>query len=935
MKHVFRKAFLMPKTLVLTLLLLSAIVHIYAQPDTIYAIGQIIPYDISSTNSLNFPLKLAEPIGDINGDGLCDFTVNTWALNEKTEDPNDFVQKSAIITDITEPQSAYVFHSAELKGIGDYNGDGFEDMVDLTGHKILLGRQSGHDFTTIDFEIPDEMDYVHFRKDLTGDGKADFILGGQYIDSLFLFSQEFDSCKALSLYGMWPTIDDIFIDFYDYDNDGINELLVSTYSLDRFVFRWFVYDSIAANFQLEKQKSILPTQEPSVHFSNSIADMNGDGLMDICYSYFENGGMNLAVMFGSNTSTNYFTDPVEFEIGNKNRLIYCAGDFNNDGTDDWYSKVAVDTVIIYYSSDSVATHGFNTALFAIDTAKLVMPYAWHSITISPLKNLKTFDYNGDSISDILMSYWSFNESKHYDTTGMIIYLGNNNPDLNEKLVFGDTEPFKYSGEGFGIKISNAGDFNQDGFEDWAILAEHGKYINIYFGGTVLDYQSDMQVLLPQMPDSQCFDMVFGDLNNDGWIDLAVSNGNFNSTIRMVSSLIDAVEEVYIFYGGPDMPDVVDWRDAEIILDGYAGDYTSYGRSLAIPGDYNNDGYNDLLAGGGQSYNGTKGVDLYFGGNQFANNPSITIGSSIGYGNYYFGYPITSCGDIDDNGYRDFTLGAGSLQGDKGKSLVYFGSYFYDSIQDMVLDNPTAGGRSFGTFTPRNEGDFNNDGVPDLAHYDPYNDEATIYIYKGGKNMDNTIDLFLSDAERLNQLRYIEYVPDFTEKNKSDIVIMSAYNDPNLFLFTGSDHDKTEVDYIFKNNLRNASSVASGDFNNDGHTDLLVGNSNSAAAGWIPCGVVQHYTSPIMVGTNNESIENSTTLTIAPNPTKDNIEVIYNSSVNEEITITIYTLTGSEVYKTHGESNKSNTINLTRFKSGVYIVNILSGGKAERMKIVKV
>ena len=91
----------------------------------------------------------------------------------------------------------------------------------------------------------------------------------------------------------------------------------------------------------------------------------------------------------------------------------------------------------------------------------------------------------------------------------------------------------------------------------------------------------------------------------------------------------------------------------------------------------------------------------------------------------------------------------------------------------------------------------------------------------------------------------------------------------------------------------------------------------------------------MVGTNNESIENSTTLTIAPNPTKDYIEVIYNSSVNEEITITIYTLTGSEVYKTHGESNKSNTINLTRFKSGVYIVNILSGGKAERMKIVKV
>jgi len=939
MKQVFRKALWMPKSLVFAVLFLSNISNIYAQPDTLFAIGQIAPYDLNNVDSLNFPLNNAEPIGDINGDGLCDFVVYAgWAFNEKTDDPNDFIPKSAIITDITQPYASIVYHNSNIQGIGDYNGDGYDDMVDLVGHVILLGCQSGHDFSTLDIEIPEEMEYVLYKDDISGDGKTDFILGGNSNnDSLYFFSQEYESYKTLSMYMMWTTIDDFFIDFYDYDGDGMKELLVATYSFSDFVFRWFVYDSISDEFIIEKGKTLVPNHAPSYHFSNAMADMNGDGLMDVCYTYYENGGMNLEVMFGSATSPNYFSDPVEVEMGNKNRLIYCAGDFNNDGTDDWYSKVAVDTIIIYYSSDSVATHGFNIALFPIETNELVVPYTKNPDFISPVKNLQVFDYNGDSISDILMSYWSFNESKQYDTTGMVIFPGNYNPDFTDKIVFGDTEPIKNVYEGFGSKVLNIGDFNHDGFEDWAVLAATGKYINIYYGGVVLDYEHDKQILLPQIPASQCFDMVFGDLNNDGWIDLAVSNGNFSSEIWFVSSLIESIEEVYIFYGGPDMPDVVDWRNAEAILDGFEDDHIAYGRSLAMPGDYNNDGYNDLLAGGGDVYNGgDKGVDMYFGGDPFAHEPGMTIGSSIGYGNYSFGYPITSCGDINNDGYRDFTLGAGGLQSDNGKSLIYFGGPSYNTTQDMVLDNPTVDGRHFSTFTPKIEGDFNNDGIPDLAHYDPYDTlGASVYIYKGGQNMDNTIDLYLSDTARLNQLRSIEYVPDFSEKNKSDIILMSGYNEPDLLLFTGCDHNKTTVDYVFKNNLRKVGSVASGDFNNDGHIDLFVGNSNSAADGWAPCGVVQHYVSPLMVGTDEEPMENDASFSIAPNPANSQIEVVYNSKYKESITITICNLAGTVVYKMNGESNESNTININHLKSGVYFVSIHSTERTQRKKIVKV
>ncbi len=936
MKQVLRNPFRLFKSLVFTALILLITGTNYAQPDTLYAIGQLAPYDVNHVDSLNFPLRLAEPIGDINGDGLCDFVVNTgWAFNEKTDDPNDFIPKSAIITDISQPHGTLVLNNTNIQGIGDYNGDGYDDMVDLLGHVILLGRSSGQGFNTINVDFPAEMENVLFKDDISGDGKSDFILGGYDHDSLYIYSQEYESYKALSMYMMWTTIDSYFIDFYDYDGDGTEELLVATYSFSNFMFKWFVYDGVSDEFSVEKQKNLPPIHAPSTHYSNFMADMNGDGLKDICHTYYGNGAMNLEVRFGSNTSTNYFSEPVEIEMGNKNRLIYCAGDVNHDGADDWYSKVAVDTIIMYYGSDSVATHGFNTALFPIESNELIVPYAKNPNFLSPVNNLKAFDYDGDSFSDILLSYWSFNESKQYDTSGMVILMGSDNPDFNDKLVFGDAEPVTNTKDGFGTKVLNIGDFNHDGFEDWAVLAAAEKYIDIYYGGAVMDYAYDKQILLPQMPTSQCLDMVFGDLNNDGWIDLAVSNGNLLYEVGFVSSLIPAIEEVYVFYGGPDMPDVVDWRDAEAILDGFEDDYHAYGRSLAIPGDYNNDGFNDLIVGGGQSFT-SDGVYMYFGGDQFASEPGLTLISSIGYGNYYFGYPATSCGDINNDGYRDFTLGAGSLQNSNGKSLIYFGGPFYHHTQDMVLDNPTPDGRNFGTFTPRIEGDFNHDGIPDLAHYDPYDTlGASLYIYKGGQNMDNTIDLYLSDTARLYQLRSIEYVPDFSEKNKSDILLMSGYNDPNLLLFTGCDHDKTSVDYIFKNSLKNVGSVASGDFNNDGHTDVLVGNSNSAAAGWAPWGVVQHYVSPMLVGTNEEPMESFTSLSVAPNPANDHILVTYNSKSNEKITLTICNLAGAEVYKMNGQSNESNTININHLKSGVYVVSVLSSGKTERTKIVKI
>ena len=384
-----------------------------------------------------------------------------------------------------------------------------------------------------------------------------------------------------------------------------------------------------------------------------------------------------------------------------------------------------------------------------------------------------------------------------------------------------------------------------------------------------------------------------------------------------------------------LKDTKEWTEEEgrIIIDGEETFYT-FGRSLGIPGDYNNDGYNDLVVAGGyeKSY---AGVYMFFGGEQISLMPDMILNPQIGSHGSYFGYPVTSCGDINDDGYSDLALGAGSMS--NGKSLVYFGGPNYDSYDDLILHNPSANGRNFGIFTAQLEGDFNNDGIPDLAHYNPYDSiGGMVNIYTGGENMDNYVDLFLSDSTIITQLRNIEFISDFTEKGKSDLIIMSAYNDPNLLMFTGCNENKEGVDYIFKSKLSKTISVASGDFNNNGIVDVLTGIPWSAANGWAPTGVVQRYVSPIMTNVDEEESQKVLDeLTISPNPANTQIEVEFKSNLKESITVTICNLAGTEVYRTDSESNTSKIINLTHLKSGVYIVSILSPRNIICKKIVKI
>ena len=902
-----------------------------AQPDTIFPVNTIYPFQIDEPDPVNFPLQFPEPVGDINGDGLCDFVFTRYIWDERTDDLTDRISKSVIVTDIHNPKSAYVFYNAEIKGIGDYDGDGYDDMVDILNGIVYYGNASGTGFDSVMIVFPENIKKFYFHGDINNDGKQEFILGDEYQqETLFVYASDCASpAYLLNDYLISSSRLPLKFHLYDYDNDGDIELLIVAYSFGNYNYGWYSYNTATGTYTAEKMESTYTYDDPSPHYPAALADINGDGIIDICQVYFFDGGFHIEAYFGSDSPPYKFGTWVGIEMNNNNRLLYYAGDFNGDGIGDWYSKTAPDTITVYYGNQNIATDGFVKEKYATDPDDLLLAPGTYPGVYILAKQPTVFDYNYDGFNDLTFSFWSYDEHQLYDTIGTAVFTGSSNPGFSSPDILGATPAEAFESLWFGDRIKNIGDFNKDGYEDWAVLAKEGCFLNIYYGGAVLDFEPDKTIYLPQYPYHKCFDMEFGDLNGDGWTDIAISDSPVTD-IGYANEFMSENENVYIFYGSSFMPDVLYGSNAAVILED-TGRFWSFGKNLSIPGDYNADGYNDLVVGGGKHKYCLREAYVYFGGEQISSTADILISVPCNQCGIAFASPITGCGDINNDGYRDFAFGDPS--NGPGQSLVYYGSPFADSLYDLALVNPVISGRQFGSGTPKTEGDFNNDGFPDLIQWD-YNDD-TIYVYKGGPDFDNEPDIRLTDNSLSVFMSCVEYVNDFSEMGRGDLIMADASDAGDLLLFYGTGTDKQGADVIFRNEMLWSRGLASGDFDNDGYVDVFVGNPQAPVKGWVWGGVFQHYVSPVLVGLKKNITENTATLNIAPNPVFKEIKLNLSSPEDEGIEISVINMTGKEIMKTSSVTNKDIRIDLQHLPDGLYVVNVFSKNFSRCKKILKV
>lgn len=898
----------------------------------------IIPDTIDIEEPVNLILQQASPVGDVNGDNICDLVFNGWSADERTPELDDETIKSIIVTD-TFIASPAVFYGTETYGIGDFNGDGFDDVLCIRNQTIRFGSPAGvsDDSLALGF-LPAYNEVFHYC-DLDNNGKSEFILGkgnGSDTDTLIVFPGP-DPDPIFIINPSWSSgfnKESTLIYDYDYDHDGNSELCLTShdYDHDRLVC-WYFFDSQNNQMMLEESIFLDYIHPPSTHFPSFFSDINGDNSIDICHAYFQNDSIpefHLEVCFGLDTFP-YFDSALEVKVGNTTRMFYSCGDFNNDGAGDLYAVKNEDSVILYLGGADVAITGFQMKTYFIGSSQqYLLKGRWFGdfISIFPVQE---FYYDDDSIPDIYFNYWSYDENLRFGLVGTAIVCGSENPDFEKPIRIGKSGSQAFYDLEYGYSCRTIGDVNKDGYPDWGVLAKSGCYLDVFFGGMVLDSLADIRFLLPQHGKAESFDWSSGDLNADGWTDFVISNSS-NSSVRFTNGFITEREDVYIFLGEPEWKSIYTYLDADFVLHD-TGTFFEFGSNLAIVDDYNADGFNDLVIGGGKHKQCLREAFVYFGDTEIGPEPDLVISVYCTQCGISFARPIVNCGDLNADGHADFTLGDPDYY--SGRSLIYFGGPDADSLYDMAIVAST--GNGFGKVTAHSKGDLTGDGYPDILLYNYGVKEY--YAYFGGPQFDNVPDYIFYDNTFTPQFGTLEFIERTDGTGASDILINYRYDNQHyLKLYHGGPVTNNYPIYFAEGLNYSSSSVASGDFNMDGKTEVFVGFTDEHNYGYPNGGIVKMYV-PSDYILNRKEYDNprNPLFEVYPIPVSYLLYVRFFLESPGMVSYRMVDLSGKTEYMFHShygsEGMNETELKTGRLENGLYILEVRSDGFIHKEKIL--
>ncbi len=664
---------------------------------------------------------------------------------------------------------------AKISVLCDINGDGYDDWASVGGadYETGIGSRSIHFF----LGGPDRLQEAAL---------ADYII--------------YSSLEIQLGNGVWKA--------GDVNGDGFDDIILFCYYVNT-TGGEYVHALYFGGEPFDTEPDILfrkLEEHPGAAFESSDAgDVNNDGYDDVLLSVSgSTDTSHVYLYYGGETMDNVpdiiFAGAV---VAKRFGGATAAGDVNNDNFDD-----------IIVSTYQGAELFFGGEQMDTEPDMLFDDFMGAGFGTGP-QVADAGDVNNDGYADILMT-------ANVAETKAIICFGGSPIDPVPDVVIPIWTPETY----FGLSSSSAGDVNNDGYDDlilgtstyWPI--EQGE-ARIYYGGASMDSIADYSVLGPPYN-------VFGfsvagdaDFDGDGYSDYLIGDiGNAGSIDKH-----DEAGSISLFYGGQTLSGT-----PAAFYEGVAAE-EGFGWSVAHAGDINNDGFPDIIVGAPDHYGLAQNAGAYYysgraylflGSATPDTENDLVLDTATPYNgdSRLFGRNVGGCGDINNDGFSDFYVT------EKYRVAIFLGSSDPDSIADYVI---TLNVPDYSVCAP---GDVNNDGYDDMLFGKPGEGTGgTCYLYLGGENLLDGVDVTFSGLNSGDAFgTTITAAGDLNNDGFNDFLISAPGNDQNnvdagaFYVFFGAATVSDTAGLVIYRNATVYETVCSeGDINNDGFSDIAIGD----------------------------------------------------------------------------------------------------------------